>query len=150
VFETIKSVVRERKDIEVIFPVHLNPKVQFIAKKYFLGMERIHLINPLDVIDFHNIAARSYLILTDSGGVQEEAPSFDVPTLVLREETERPEGVKVGALKLIGTDKKRIKEEILLLLDNQKIYDGMALTSNPYGDGLAAKRILDIIAKEFI
>lgn len=148
VFKAIRKVVKEQQDVEVIFPVHLNPNVQKVAKEILGEQERIHLINPLDVIDFHNIAARSYLILTDSGGVQEEAPSLGVPTLVLRTETERPEGVKSGGLRLIGTNTEDVYEQILTIMQNDVLYKKMAQAENPYGDGFASKRILDTIADQ--
>lgn len=149
VFRAVRQVVEENEGLEVIYPVHLNPVVQESATTYLSGHERIHLIEPLDVIDFHNIAARSYLILTDSGGVQEEAPSLGVPVLVLRDTTERPEGVAAGTLKLVGTDESVIYQEVQELLKNQESYEQMAGAKNPYGDGKASDRILDAIAYSF-
>ncbi|MBP2098457.1 non-hydrolyzing UDP-N-acetylglucosamine 2-epimerase [Enterococcus rivorum] len=146
VFKAVRQIVEENEDIEVVYPVHLNPVVQESAKKYLSGHDRIHLIDPLDVIDFHNIAARSYLILTDSGGVQEEAPSLGVPVLVLRDTTERPEGVAAGTLKLVGTDQQTVYQEMQVLVQQPEVYEKMVGAKNPYGDGQASNRILDAIA----
>lgn len=147
VFKAIRQVVDETPDVEVIFPVHLNPKVQQMAETELGNDPRIKLVAPLDVLDFHNIAARSYLIMTDSGGVQEEAPSLGKPVLVLRDTTERPEGVAAGTLKLVGTDPQAVKKQMNALLNDQAKYAEMAQAQNPYGDGHAAARILDAIAK---
>lgn len=144
-FTAIKKIVEEKKDIKVIYPVHKNPIVQEIAKRILGNNERIKLIEPLEVIDFHNLLARSYLILTDSGGIQEEAPSLGKPVLVMRDTTERPEGIKAGTLKLVGTDTDTIYVEMKKLLDNSAEYDRMSKAQNPYGDGLASKRIADIL-----
>ncbi len=144
-FTAIKKIVEEKKDIKVIYPVHKNPIVQEIAKRILGNNERIKLIEPLEVIDFHNLLARSYLILTDSGGIQEEAPSLGKPVLVMRDTTERPEGIKAGTLKLVGTDTDTIYLEMKKLLDNSTEYDRMSKAQNPYGDGLASKRIADIL-----
>lgn len=144
-FQAIKEIVEERAEVEVLFPVHLNPKVQNMAKEVFSGVERVHLIEPLNLVDFHNLAAKSYLILTDSGGVQEEAPSLGVPVLVLRETTERPEGVEAGCLRLVGTDRDRIKSAVVNLLKEPDEYEKMTNAVNPYGDGHSAKKILEII-----
>lgn len=149
VFKVIREVVESREDVEVIYPVHLSPAVQEAAKEILGNTERIHLISPLDVVDFHNLAARSYFIMTDSGGVQEEAPSLGKPVLVLRDKTERPEGVEAGTLKLVGTESEKIKEEMEELLDNDAEYQRMAQAKNPYGDGKASERILDAIAYYF-
>ena len=149
VFKVIREVVESREDVEVIYPVHLSPAVQEAAKEILGNTERIHLISPLDVVDFHNLAARSYFIMTDSGGVQEEAPSLGKPVLVLRDTTERPEGVEVGTLKLVGTESEKVKEEMEELLDNDAEYQRMAQAKNPYGDGKASERILDAIAYYF-
>ncbi|MGY6767603.1 non-hydrolyzing UDP-N-acetylglucosamine 2-epimerase [Ligilactobacillus salivarius] len=149
VFKVIREVVESREDVEVIYPVHLSPAVQEAAKEILGNTERIHLISPLDVVDFHNLAARSYFIMTDSGGVQEEAPSLGKPVLVLRDTTERPEGVEAGTLKLVGTESEKVKEEMEKLLDNDAEYQRMAQAKNPYGDGKASKRILDAIAYYF-
>ncbi|ALJ32136.1 UDP-N-acetylglucosamine 2-epimerase (non-hydrolyzing) [Apilactobacillus kunkeei] len=148
-FETIKNEVLNRKDIEVVYPVHLSPAVQSVAHSVFDGVNRVHLIEPLDVVDFHNMAARSHFIMTDSGGVQEEAPSLGKPVLVLRETTERPEGVDAGTLKLVGTDPKKISASIDQLLDDTEEYKKMATAKNPYGDGTASKQILDAIKEVF-
>lgn len=149
VFKVIREVVESREDVEVIYPVHLSPAVQEAAKEILRNTERIHLISPLDVVDFHNLAARSYFIMTDSGGVQEEAPSLGKPVLVLRDTTERPEGVEAGTLKLVGTESEKVKEEMEKLLDNDAEYQRMAQAKNPYGDGKASERILDAIAYYF-
>lgn len=149
VFKVIREVVESREDVEVIYPVHLSPAVQETAKEILGNTERIHLISPLDVVDFHNLAARSYFIMTDSGGVQEEAPSLGKPVLVLRDTTERPEGVEAGTLKLVGTESEKVKKEMEELLDNDAEYQRMAQAKNPYGDGKASERILDAIAYYF-
>lgn len=149
VFKVIREVVESREDVEVIYPVHLSPAVQEAAKEILGNTERIHLISPLDVVDFHNLAARSYFIMTDSGGVQEEAPSLGKPVLVLRDTTERPEGVEAGTLKLVGTESEKVKQEMEELLDNAAEYQKMSQAKNPYGDGKASERILDAIAYYF-
>lgn len=149
VFKVIREVVESREDVEVIYPVHLSPAVQEVAKEILGNTERIHLISPLDVVDFHNLAAGSYFIMTDSGGVQEEAPSLGKPVLVLRDTTERPEGVEAGTLKLVGTESEKVKKEMEELLDNDAEYQRMAQAKNPYGDGKASERILDAIAYYF-
>ncbi|MEO5283502.1 non-hydrolyzing UDP-N-acetylglucosamine 2-epimerase [Limosilactobacillus allomucosae] len=149
VFEVIKKEVARHPDVEVIYPVHLSPKVQQTAQAVFKDEPRVHLIAPLDVVDFHNLAARSYLIMTDSGGVQEEAPSLNKPVLVLRDETERPEGVKAGTLRLVGTDPNRVAQAMEELLCDQTVYQKMAQAPNPYGDGHAAERIV-AICKQFL
>ncbi|WP_367294615.1 non-hydrolyzing UDP-N-acetylglucosamine 2-epimerase [Levilactobacillus yonginensis] len=145
VLKAVRRVVEAHPDVEVIYPVHLSPAVQSVAHQELDGMDRIHLIDPLDVIDFHNIAARSFLIMTDSGGVQEEAPSLNKPVLVLRDSTERPEGVENGTLKLVGTDPERVTTAMESLLSDQAAYDRMAQAENPYGDGHASERILTAI-----
>ena len=145
VFQAIRQVVDERDDVQVVFPVHLNPKVQKMAEKELGHDELIKLVKPLDVIDFHNLAAHSYFIMTDSGGVQEEAPALNKPVLVLRNTTERPEGVTAGTLKLVGTNPAKVKAAMIELLDNQNIYQTMAQAQNPYGDGHASDYILDSI-----
>jgi len=145
VLKAVRRVVEAHPDVEVIYPVHLSPAVQSVAHEELDGMDRIHLIDPLDVIDFHNIAARSFLIMTDSGGVQEEAPSLNKPVLVLRDSTERPEGVENGTLKLVGTDPERVTTAMESLLSDQAAYDRMAKAENPYGDGHASERILAAI-----
>lgn len=149
VFKVIREVVESREDVEVIYPVHLSPAVQEAAKEILGNTERIHLISPLDVVDFHNLAARSYFIMTDSGGVQEEAPSLGKPVLVLRDTTERPEGVEAGTLKLVGTESEKVKKEMEELLDNDAEYQRMSQAKNPYGDGKTSERILDAIAYYF-
>jgi UDP-N-acetylglucosamine 2-epimerase (non-hydrolysing) len=144
-FHAIRRVVEKHKDVQVVYPVHMNPIVRQIADKILGDNDHIHLIEPLDVIDFHNLASKAYLILTDSGGVQEEAPSLGVPVLVLRDTTERPEGVKAGTLKLAGTDEEVIFNLANNLLSNKEAHDSMAKASNPYGDGYASKRIVEAI-----
>ena len=144
-FRGIRRVIDEHNDIKAIYPIHMNPAVRKIASEEFAGCDRIHITEPFDVIDCHNIMARSYLILTDSGGIQEEAPSLGKPVLVMRDTTERPEGVKAGTLKLVGTNEDSIYSAFTQLLINKKCYDKMASASNPYGDGFASKRIADII-----
>lgn len=148
-FEAIKKVVANHPDVEVVYPVHLSPSVQQIAHEVFDGVSRVHLIEPLDVLDFHNMAARSYFIMSDSGGVQEEAPSLGKPVLVLRDTTERPEGIEAGTLKLVGTDPATITTAMNELLDDPSEYERMATAKNPYGDGQAAERILMAIADRF-
>ncbi|SMB89122.1 UDP-N-Acetylglucosamine 2-epimerase [Desulfonispora thiosulfatigenes DSM 11270] len=147
--KAILRLVEEFPDIEVIYPVHLNPRVREVTDKYLSTQERIHLIEPLDVLDFHNFMNRAYLILTDSGGLQEEAPSLGKPVLVLRDTTERPEGVSAGTLKLVGTDEELIYSEAKELLTNEESYLKMAQTANPYGDGKASKRIVEAILHYF-
>lgn len=149
VFRTLLEVVEQRPEVEVIYPVHLSPKVQKLAHEILGNHERIHLIAPLDVVDFHNLAAKSYFIMTDSGGVQEEAPSLGKPVLVLRDTTERPEGVSAGTLKLVGTEPAKVKTAMLELLDDPNVYQQMAQAQNPYGDGQASQRILAAIAYHF-
>lgn len=149
VFHAIRQVVDKHEDVEVVYPVHLNPVVQEAADRILGNHSRIHLIAPLDVIDFHNLASRSYMIMSDSGGVQEEAPSLGVPVLVLRDTTERPEGVAAGTLRLVGTETDAVLEAMTELLEDSSAHKKMAEASNPYGDGLASKRILDAIAYEF-
>lgn len=146
-FRAIKRIVDEREDLKVIYPIHMNPAVRQAASEIFGGDERFHIIEPLDVLDFHNFLARSYLILTDSGGIQEEAPSLGKPVLVMRDTTERPEGIAAGTLKLVGTDEETIYQEFNRLLTDQNSYDAMAHASNPYGDGHACKRIADVLCQ---
>lgn len=148
-FRAIRRLVDTHEDIHVVYPVHLNPVVQETANRILGDSDRIRLIEPLDVVDFHNFAARSYLILTDSGGVQEEAPSLGVPVLVLRDTTERPEGIEAGTLKLVGTDEDVIYEQANELLSDKAAHDKMAKASNPYGDGEASRRIADAIVEYF-
>lgn len=146
-FKAIKRLVDEHEDLKVIYPIHMNPEVRKIAKEVFKNGERFHIIEPLDVLDFHNFMAKSFLILTDSGGIQEEAPSLGKPVLVMRDTTERPEGIEAGTLKLVGTDEEVIYSEFKLLITNKYIYNNMSQASNPYGDGFACKRISDILLK---
>ncbi|MFE4350603.1 non-hydrolyzing UDP-N-acetylglucosamine 2-epimerase [Peribacillus butanolivorans] len=148
-FKAIKRLLAENSDVQVVFPVHANPAVRKIANEILGNDDRIHLIEPLGVIDFHNFASRSYLILTDSGGVQEEAPSLGVPVLVLRDTTERPEGVEAGTLRLVGTDEEIIFQTAHELLNNENQYRAMAKTANPYGDGKASYRIVQEILYRF-
>lgn len=147
-FKAIKRVLIENKDVKVIYPIHKNPRVREVANKIFENENRIKLIEPLEVIDFHNFLNRSYLILTDSGGVQEEAPSLGKPVLVLRDTTERPEGVTAGTLKLVGTGEENIYNNFKLLLENAQEYEKMSQASNPYGDGFASKKIVEVLLKE--
>lgn len=148
-FRAVKRLVENYDDVQVVYPVHLNPVVRELANDILGNDERIHLIDPLDVIDFHNFAARAHIILTDSGGVQEEAPSLGVPVLVLRDTTERPEGIEAGTLKLAGTDEQMIYALASELLTDEKAYEQMAKASNPYGDGWASKRIVEAIRYYF-
>ena len=144
-FRAIRRVMDEHADVKAIYPIHMNPVVRKAAEEELKGCNRIHIIEPLEVLDFHNFLARSFMILTDSGGIQEEAPSLGKPVLVMRDTTERPEGIEAGTLKLVGTDEMVIYENFKLLLDDESIYEEMAKASNPYGDGFACKRIADII-----
>ena len=146
-FTAIKKILDEYDDIRVIYPIHKNPVVRETANRVFKDSDKIKLIEPLEVLDFHNFLNKSYLILTDSGGIQEEAPSLGKPVLVMRDTTERPEGIKAGTLKLVGTEEENIYKNIKLLLDNKEEYEKMSKASNPYGDGFASKRIADIIEK---
>lgn len=147
-FRAIKRIVDEYKDIKVIYPIHMNPIVRQAANDILGNHDRIRIIEPLDVLEFHNFLANSYLILTDSGGIQEEAPSLGKPVLVMRDTTERPEGIQAGTLKLVGTKEETIYTEFKLLLSNEFEYNKMSKASNPYGDGLASKRIADILENE--
>lgn len=149
VFKTLRHMVDEHSEIEVVYPVHLSPSVQAAAKEFLGDHDRIHLIAPLDVFDFHNLASRSYFIMSDSGGVQEEAPSLGKPVLVLRDTTERPEGVKAGTLKLVGTDPDKVKEAMTSLLTDEALYKEMSEAPNPYGDGKASERIVQAIKVYF-
>lgn len=148
-FKAIRRIVDEYSDVKVVYPVHMNPKVVAAAKEHFGDCDRVKLIEPLDVFDFHNIMNRTYLILTDSGGIQEEAPSLGKPVIVLRDTTERPEGVEAGTLKLAGTNEENIYNIINDLLGNKAEYEKMSKAVNPYGDGFASKRIVDEIIKKF-
>ena len=141
-FRAIRRVMDEHPDVKAIYPIHMNPVVRETANAILGDDERIHIIEPLDVLDFHNFMARSYMILTDSGGIQEEAPSLGKPVLVMRDTTERPEGIKAGTLKLVGTDEETIYTEFERLLTDKVAYDAMAKASNPYGDGRACERIV--------
>ncbi|MDD6272690.1 MAG: UDP-N-acetylglucosamine 2-epimerase (non-hydrolyzing) [bacterium] len=147
-FRAIKRIVNEFEDIKVIYPIHMNPEVRSSANEIFNGESRVRIIEPLDVLDFHNFLSRSYLVLTDSGGIQEEAPSLGKPVLVMRDTTERPEGVKAGTLKLVGTNEDVIYKEFKKLLIDKNEYKKMSNASNPYGDGLASKRIADILIEK--
>jgi UDP-N-acetylglucosamine 2-epimerase (non-hydrolysing) len=148
-FRAIRRVVEDHEDVKVIYPIHMNPKVRELAGEELQGNPDIKLIEPLDVVDFQNTMARAYLILTDSGGIQEEAPSMGKPVLVMRDVTERPEGIASGTLKLVGTEEERIYTSFSQLLDDEDEYNKMAKATNPYGDGFASKRIADVICKEF-
>ena len=144
-FRAIRRVCDEHPDVKAIYPIHMNPVVRETAREILGDDERIHIIEPMDVLDFHNFLSRSFMILTDSGGIQEEAPSLGKPVLVMRDTTERPEGIKAGTLKLVGTDEQVIYENFKLLLENEEAYKAMSTASNPYGDGFACKRIADIL-----
>lgn len=144
VFQAVREIAQSHSALDVIYPVHLSPRVQELAHEEFDDVTNVHLIPPLDVVDFHNLASRSYFIMTDSGGVQEEAPSLNKPVLVLRESTERPEGVNAGTLKLVGTEKENVKQAMLSLLHDPNLYQQMANAENPYGDGHAAERIVNL------
>ena len=149
-FKAIKRVLDEHDDVKAIYPIHMNPMIRKMAKRIFDSDDHIHIIEPLDVLDFHNFMKASYLILTDSGGIQEEAPSLGKPVLVMRDTTERPEGIKAGTLKLVGTDESIIYENFSMLLDNEDEYKKMSQASNPYGDGHACERIADILEFGYI
>ena len=144
-FKAIRRVMDEHPDVKAIYPIHMNPVVREIANEYLGDDDRIHIIEPLDVLAFHNFLSRSYLILTDSGGIQEEAPSLGKPVLVMRDTTERPEGIAAGTLKLVGTEEETIYREFSRLLSDKAEYDAMSKASNPYGDGHACERIADIL-----
>ena len=145
IFHALCKIVNENKNVKVIYPIHKNPKVREIADEILGNQERIHMIEPLDVFDFHNFIARSYMVMTDSGGIQEEAPSLGKPVLVLRDTTERPEGVAAGTLKLTGTQEDAIYRIATQLLNNKEMYNKMSIASNPYGDGHASKRIVEYL-----
>ena len=147
-FRAIRRIVDETPDVKVIYPIHMNPVVRKAADEELGNVDRIRIIEPLDVLDFHNFMARSYLILTDSGGIQEEAPSLGKPVLVMRDTTERPEGIKAGTLKLVGTNEEVIYREFKKLLSDRNEYEKMSKASNPYGDGFACRRITEILLKE--
>ena len=146
-FRAIRRIIDENPDVKSIYPIHMNPIVRQAAQEELSGCDRIHIIEPLDVLDFHNFLSRCYMILTDSGGVQEEAPSLGKPVLVMRDTTERPEGIAAGTLKLVGTNEETIYESFKELLDNKEAYEKMSKASNPYGDGKASIRIADILEK---
>ncbi|MFO7887306.1 MAG: UDP-N-acetylglucosamine 2-epimerase (non-hydrolyzing) [Eubacteriales bacterium] len=150
IFKAVKRVVNEQDDVEVIYPVHLNPKVRKIADNILKDVSRVHLIEPLDYVPFANLMNKSHIIVTDSGGIQEEAPSLGKPVIVVRKETERPEGIKAGTAKLAGTDEKTIYKILNDLLNNEKSYKKMANAVNPYGDGKSAHRIKDIILESLL
>ena len=147
-FRAIRRIMDEHPDVKAIYPIHMNPVVRKAADEELGGCDRIHIIEPLEVLDFHNFLSRSYMILTDSGGIQEEAPSLGKPVLVMRDTTERPEGVTAGTLRLVGTNEETIYTHFKELLENKEAYDKMSKASNPYGDGLASKRIADILEAE--
>ena len=149
IFKAVRRIVLNNEDVKVIYPIHMNPIVRKIAKEILEGIDRIKLIEPLDVFDFHNFINRSYLILTDSGGIQEEAPSLGKPVLVLRNTTERPEGIEAGTLKLVSTNEETIYKETINLLNNKEEYNKMSKASNPYGDGNASKYIVDAIIDKY-
>ena len=149
IFRAVKRITDEFEDVKVIYPIHKNPKVREVAKEIFGDSDKIKLIEPLEVFDFHNFQNKSYIIMTDSGGIQEEAPSLGKPVLVLRDSTERPEGIDAGTLKLVGTDEEIIYEEAKKLLSDKKEYEKMSHASNPYGDGHASERIVDAIIEKY-
>ena len=149
IFSAVKRLVEENKDVKVIYPIHMNPKVREIAGSIIGDCDRIKIIEPLEVVDFHNFINRSYLILTDSGGIQEEAPSLGKPVLVLRDTTERPEGIDAGTLKLVGTSEEVIYNETIKLLNDKDEYIKMSRAVNPYGDGTASKQIVDAIIERY-
>lgn len=144
-FRAIRRIMDEHTDVKAIYPIHMNPAVRHAADEELGGCDRIHIIEPLEVLDFHNFLSRSYMILTDSGGIQEEAPSLGKPVLVMRDTTERPEGIEAGTLKLVGTDENVIYENFKQLLEDRDAYEKMAQACNPYGDGTACKKIADIL-----
>ncbi|AMC94609.1 UDP-N-acetyl glucosamine 2-epimerase [Erysipelothrix larvae] len=144
-FRAVRRIIDETPDIKVIYPIHMNPIIREAAQEIFCDTDRIRIIEPLDVLDFHNFLSRSYLILTDSGGIQEEAPSLGKPVLVMRETTERPEGIDAGTLKLVGTEEEAIYSSFKSLLEDVEAYNKMSRASNPYGDGFASKKIVDIL-----
>ena len=147
-FRAIRRVMDEHPDVKAIYPIHMNPVVREIADSILGDDERIRIIEPLEVLDFHNFLNRSYMILTDSGGIQEEAPSLGKPVLVMRDTTERPEGISAGTLKLVGTEEETIYQNFKSLLENKDEYEKMSKASNPYGDGFACKRIADILEEK--
>lgn len=144
-FRAIKGILEKNTDVKALYPIHMNPIVRKLAAEELGGCDRLHIIEPIDVLDCHNIMARSFLILTDSGGIQEEAPSLGKPVLVMRNTTERPEGIEAGTLKLVGTDENVIFDAVSELLQNEEVYERMAKAVNPYGDGFASERIVDVL-----
>ena len=144
-FRAIRRIIDEHRDVKAIYPIHMNPVVRAAAAEELGSCDRIRIIEPLEVLDFHNFLSRSYLVLTDSGGIQEEAPSLGKPVLVMRDTTERPEGIAAGTLKLVGTDETVIYENFKQLLEDKTEYERMSHASNPYGDGQACRRIADIL-----
>lgn len=147
-FRAIRRIIEENPGVKAVYPIHMNPVVRKAAEEELSGCDRIRIIEPLEVLDFHNFLARSYMILTDSGGIQEEAPSLGKPVLVMRDTTERPEGIAAGTLKLVGTDEETIYREFHRLLNHREAYNAMSHAANPYGDGFACKRIADILERE--
>ncbi|NLW78408.1 MAG: UDP-N-acetylglucosamine 2-epimerase (non-hydrolyzing) [Ruminococcaceae bacterium] len=147
-FRAIRAIIEEFPDVKAIYPIHMNPAVREVADEVLRGEDRIRIIEPLDVLDFHNFMAHSHLIITDSGGIQEEAPSLGKPVLVMRDVTERPEGIAAGTLRLVGTEEARIREALHLLLTDDATYQAMSQAANPYGDGFASRRIADILERE--
>lgn len=145
-FRAIRRVLGEHPDVKVLYPIHMNPIVRKAAEEELGNCDRVHIIEPLDVLDCHNIMARSYLTLTDSGGIQEEAPSLGKPVLVMRDTTERPEGVEAGTLKLVGTNETGIYNKFTRLINDREEYNKMAHAVNPYGDGYACKRIAEVLS----
>ena len=148
IFKAIRKIADEYPDVKIIYPVHMNPRVREVAREVLGNSKKIRLIEPLDVLDFHNFMERAYFIMSDSGGVQEEAPSLGKPVLVLRDTTERPEGIEAGTLKLVGTETENVYKNAKDLLENESIYNNMAEAKNPYGDGFASKYIVDAIMRE--
>ena len=146
IFRALRRVVEENPDVKALYPIHMNPAVREIAAETLGGVDRIRLVEPMDVLDFHNVMDRSHLILTDSGGIQEEAPSLGKPVLVARTTTERPEGVEAGTLRLVGTNEETLYSALTALLDDDAEYAAMSMASNPYGDGFASRRIADVMA----
>lgn len=147
-FRAIKRIIDETPDVKAIYPIHMNPIVREAAQEVFGDNDRIKIIEPLEVVDFHNLIANSHLILTDSGGIQEEAPGLGIPVLVMRDTTERPEGIDAGTLKLVGTDEEVIYNTFKELLEDEEVYEFMSKASNPYGDGTASKQIVDILLRK--
>ena len=147
-FQAIKRIVDEHEDIKVVYPIHMNPKIKELVDDIFQGTDRVKIIPPMEVVDFHNLLSKSHIILTDSGGIQEEAPSLGKPVLVMRDTTERPEGIEAGTLKLVGTKEEVIYREFKALLEDQELYQKMSEASNPYGDGTASEQIVNILREK--